>query len=131
MKFLSKVLAVMILSTGIARADDIITTVGGFNILWPTKQVNIIQCYDFKLGRGFMGAETNLVSKGDAALTFGGVTSTAGDPAFTMFGLHSRLPSTIFDTTNNELTFGFYYGNNFKSDGRVESYGLKLSLGMF
>ena len=117
---------IVCISTGIANADDVAFDFGFIRMNWPLKVVNATQLYDFEEGAGYPGVETVLFERKGFRLT-GGSALTIGDSEAVPFGsIQTRLSDKFFDTSNNELWFGFFVGK--RSSLENWSYGLNASI---
>jgi hypothetical protein len=118
--------AAVLFTAGLAKAEPLAFDIGGTTLVLPLQIVNATQMYSFEEERGFTGAETVLVTRGDFDLTLGAATGYGSGIQFPFIGGQFKLPETFFDTSNNELKFGAWLGRDF--DAKDSKWGIKASI---
>lgn len=110
---MKKILFSLVLLFGLSvtgKADPISINTDYGNFILPFQVVHGTQLYSSKLGKGFLGFETVLYSKGSYEVTFGGAPVVGTDVNVPFLAIQRTLSPKVFDTSDNDLRFGVYVG---------------------
>jgi hypothetical protein len=82
---------------------------GGHALLLPLQNVNGTEVYSFREGKGFPAIESVLYTTPSRKfqVTAGAAAELGTSHAVPFAGAQFRLPQRFFDTSNNDLYFGF------------------------
>lgn len=109
-----------------AYAEPISVDMGGNKFILPFQVVDGVQLYSLDEGRGYPAAQTVLVQRGDAQLSFGGAPILGTSENVPFVGLQVRLSEKFFDIGNNSLRFGAFVG--WPSNQSKATYGILASV---
>lgn len=120
------IFAILMLLAVKTHGENLSLDFGGTTFILPLQVVNATQMYSMDEKRGFTGAETTVLTRGDFDLTLGAATGYGNGVSFPFVGAQIKLPSRFFDTSGNDLKFGAWVGKDYDSNKTL--YGLKGSI---
>src|SRR5688572_10244768 len=95
-KKLMLAIAIVLGAVASVQAEPLSLDFGGTTLILPLQSVNATQMYSLDEERGFTGAETTVLTKGDFDLTLGAATGYGNGISFPFIGAQIKLPSKYF-----------------------------------
>lgn len=108
-----------------AATNPIAFRVGAHSFILPFQKVSGTELYSFQDEKGFPGLETVLYSYQKFQVSFGAAAVLGSSKDVPFIGAQFRLPSSLFDVSNNDLLFGAFLGKESGHKGLI--LGLKAS----
>lgn len=98
----------------------------GTTFILPLQKVSAVQLYSFRDKKGYPALETVLASKWKWQLSAGAAVVLGESKNVPFASLKTRLSPRFFDTTNNEIFFGAWVGQESKT--KRTTWGLSASV---
>jgi hypothetical protein len=131
---MKKLLAVVMLcglGFGVAHASEPIAVdlPGGVKLVLPLQTVDAQQMLEFKTKKGFSGAMTTLLTRGDFSLSGGAAVGYSDQDNFPFLALQTHLDNKF--ASIQTVKFGVWVGRDWSQPINVTRWGILASISLW